>query len=200
MFDRYSVIDMFGPFYGENWYPAEFSDGVAFRWTGPEPTSTIRAPTLGARDLRFRWVFSCQPQEHQTKKLDWRVNGKRVAPLWATIGSYATAWADVHLQTREPSAVVSIAVPPRLLPRSDGPIENRRLGLAVHKLEIFALDAEVLGVEAKRLQTELDARELEIQELMNSTSWKLTRPLRWLKETVTRPGPSAHLSHSQSGD
>ena len=94
-------------------------------------------------------------------------------------------WADVRLAAAPVSAVkVSIAVPHRLRSPSDDAEDTRTLGLAVHKLEVFALDPDALGVEVQRLQDELDAREREIADLQNSTSWKMSRPLRWLKESL----------------
>ena len=184
MFDRYSVIDMFGPFYGENWHPAEIAEGLTFRWSGPEPRSSLRAPTLGARDLRLRWTLSILPQEHQLAELEWMVGGQRMAPQWAMRSGYATLWADVHLAEPEQAIEVSLAVPRRLRAPLDDPDDARALGLAVHKFEVFALDADALGAEARRLRAELDARERDMSSLLNSTSWKLSRPLRWFKENM----------------
>ena len=185
MFDRYSIIDMFGPFHGDNWYPPEIAGGITFRWTGPAEQSFIRVPSLGARDLRLRWTFPILPQEHQLGELHWSADGSKLAPHWAMRSGYTTLWADLHINEPKIALKVTIGVPHRLKMSDDNPDDTRVLGLAVHKLEIFALDADTLGVEAQRLRSELDMREREISDLQESTSWKLTRPLRWLKESFS---------------
>jgi len=65
VFDKYSVIDMFGPVYGENWHKAEIHDGLTYRWTGPGRTSSLRIPTMGASEIRLRWILAVAPTDDQ---------------------------------------------------------------------------------------------------------------------------------------
>ncbi len=206
MFDRYSVLDMFGPFYGENWHHAEIAEGVSFRWSGPDLTSNVRLPTLGAREIRIRWTLSILPQEEQIAGLIWTIDGV-VAPLrWALRSGYATFWADVPVRTPAPSVLATITVPERRREPQDDAGDTRVLGLAVHKVEVFALKEEAIGEEARRLEQEvrllherLSRCEADKAAVLQSTSWKVSSPLRWLKRLG---GESAQpsLSHEAGPD
>ena len=225
MFDTYGSIDLFGPFYGANWHAAEMVDGLTYRWSGPQQTSSIRAPTLGARDLRVRWTFAFAPQEEQLKGLIWSVDGKEGPLNWTLRSGYAVLWGDFQVASKESFVIVTLTVPDRDK-EPHKPVDPRTLGLAVHKLEVFALDGATIGQQAFELRRELaelavkldlaeeqlvrakmeaadhntrsealcahlheeiDARDRSINDLLNSTSWMVSRPLRWLMSSLHRP-------------
>jgi hypothetical protein len=204
MFDRYSGIDLFGPFYGKNWHAAELSDGLTYRWSGPETTSSLWAPSLGARELRIRWTFAFPPQEGQLDKLSWSVDGEPGPLNWSLRGGHAVLWGDFTIASNEPSLLVSLSVPERQWQPQEAP-DSRTLGLAVHKLEVFALDHTLIGQQADELrhellglrfklkgaeaqlaylQGEVEGRDHRIDAMLNSTSWRVSSPLRWFARTL----------------
>ena len=204
MFDRYSGIDLFGPFYGTNWHAAEISDGLTYRWSGPERTSSLRAPSLGAREVRVRLTFAFPPQEGQLGELSWSVDDQPGPLNWSIRGGYGTLWGDFTIVTSEPSLLVSLTVPERQWQPQET-ADPRTLGLAVHKLEVFALNHAIIGQHADnlrhelfglagklkateaqlaRLQEEVEGRDHRIEAMLHSTSWKVSAPLRWFARSL----------------
>ena len=61
---------------------------------------------------------------------------------------------------------------------------SRMLRASEEEIEVLKKEIRILRAEEeeiKFLKEEIRQKNAAIQELMNSTSWKLTRPLRWLK-------------------
>ncbi len=202
MFDRYSFIDMFGPIYGENWHPAEIVDGLTYRWSGPRTPSSLRIPTLRARQIRLRWILACHPKEYQLCNLGCTVDGEAVDLRWAMRGAFSTLWADIGLKSTAPWVLTELTAPPAALPQDIASEGGHSRGLAVHRVEIFALEEEAVGEQAQRLEsriselqaaldaagrqlatreTELADRETQLKEVLTSPSRKAPQPLRWLK-------------------
>jgi hypothetical protein len=186
VFDKYSVIDMFGPVYGENWHKAEIHDGLTFRWMGPGRTSSLRIPTMGASEIRLRWILGVSPTDAQLSDVRCVVDEQDVTLRWAMRGAYSTLWADIKLQSGRPAVVATLTAPLRD-PAQDG----HATGLAVSRVEIFALDEALVGAHAQaatdelaRLRRRTAIAEDELGQVYSSTSWKVSAPLRWAKRAI----------------
>ncbi len=156
MFDKYSVIDMFGPVYGENWHKAEIRDGLTFRWTGPGRTSSLRIPTMGASEVRLRRILAFAPADHELSDIQCTVDGREAPVRWAMKGSYATLWSDVKLRSASPTALATLTAPTRPASEdADVGKDARTIGLAINRVEIFALDTALIGAQAQATSEKL---------------------------------------------
>ena len=197
MFDRFSIVDMFGPFCGDNWHPAELRDGLTYRWMGPAPLSSITLSTLGARHVRIRILLAFHPQEHQLANIKCEINGREVVLHWAMRGLLSSFWSDIELPLLSSCMVATISTPPRI-PTEPG--NERALGLAISRIEIFALSEMIIGEQNTRFAEELDRLRSKIaalsvslaetekanEAIIASTSWKVSKPIRSLKSAYKK--------------
>lgn len=161
MFDRYSVIDMFGPIYGENWHNSEINNGSTYRWSHPHPGATLLVPTLGALQIRLRIILAEPPEPVQLDQLELIVNGTPTPLRWSMNGPFVSLWTDIALEKAVSSIPLKIIVPPRSSETAQSDV--RKLGLAVSRVEIFALEEEALGFHNYILQDQLRALRLELE-------------------------------------
>ena len=161
MFDRYSVVDMFGPIYGENWHQPELHDGLTFRWSYADLETTLLVPTLGAPQVRFRLVLARLPDLAQLDKMDFTIDGRPATLRWSMKGPHVALWTDVIFERGVRSARIKFVVPPRAMQSSM--VETRLLGLGVNRVEIFALEEEAIGLQNQALQEQLREARLALE-------------------------------------
>ena len=153
MFDRYSVIDMFGPIYGENWHNPELHDGLTYRWSHPNPDAMLVVPTLNASQIRLRIILAHPPQARQLDELGLTVDGRPAALRWSMRGPFVNLWTDLAFEHAIRSVKIRITSP--ACATSPSSVDTRLLGLAVNRVEVFALEEEALGVQNQDLQDQL---------------------------------------------
>lgn len=68
---------------------------------------------------------------------------------------------------------------PWMLFELDGIMSPQKISI---RLNYLAIDHEIYPEIVKIKEMEIEQKQKTIEEILNSTSWKLTRPLRWLKE------------------
>ena len=175
MFDRYSVIDMFGPIYGENWHTPELHDGLTYRWSHPNPDAMLVVPTLNASQIRLRIILAHPPQARQLDELGLTVDGKPAALRWSMRGPFVNLWTDLAFEQAVSSVKIRITSPACAMPPSS--VDTRLLGLAVNRVEVFALEQEALGVQNQDLQDQLrQAREQLRQAQLDLTAARQPAP------------------------
>lgn len=168
------MIDMFGPIYGRNWLQPRIADGLTYRRMQGGDAS-IKLPTLGEASMRVVVVLGAQPPQDQLEATVLTVNGAPVRHAWGQHGGTTSLW----FEAASPSGA-AFELGLQCSEIEGGPNEGL-VGLSVSRIDLWSL-AESPPVEA--LQQEISARDATIQELMSSTSWKLTAPLRWFKEAL----------------
>jgi FkbM family methyltransferase len=108
----------------------------------------------------------------------------------------ASAQRDVALVERDAELVerdAANAQRDRAVAERDAALVERDAASAQRDRAIAERDAELVERDAANAQrdravVERDQRKAEADALYNSTSWKLTRPLRWARTTVARSG------------
>ena len=58
-------------------------------------------------------------------------------------------------------------------------------GLPVYGMKLGNVGFLMNRYRSDELQERLEQREQELEELLNSTSWRITAPMRWLKRRLT---------------
>ena len=177
MFDRYSVIDMFGPVYGENWHSPELHDGLTYRWSHPYPSATLVIPTLNALQARLRIILAHPPDLIQLNQLVLTVAGEPKKLRWSMKGPLVNLWTEILFEQPASSVQITISVPPRSSVLST---DTRQLGLAVNRVEVFAIEEGAVGVQNQDLQDQIRVLQMELKALRQRPS-SLT-----LKERLTK--------------
>jgi len=125
---------------GDNFYASEpFGNNDYFRWTGPERLNNFHVPIDRdvERTLRLSVVNAIKPEILRSIKL--YIDGELVAYDIEQRGEGVELIATLPASNRTQDTLVSMFIPHLFSPSevNPGSTDNRKLGVAFHKLEVM---------------------------------------------------------------
>ena len=131
-------------FLGTGWHEIEKVDQVYFRWTGPEPVSTIHLYPQRSQSNRLNMIIHASASENILKVLRLEADG---IPLQTTLSkkrepAYLTAVLPADLSKREgDKTVLTLHLPKTSATSQINPDtnDNRVFGIALQRIDIFPL-------------------------------------------------------------
>ncbi len=139
-------------FLGTGWHEIEKVDQVYFRWTGPDPISTIHLYPQRSQGNRLNMIIHAAASENILNGLRLEADG---TPLHITLSkkrgpAFLTAVLPKDLSKREHEKTVFTLRLPKTLPSSQagqGRTDSKLLGIALRRIDIFPLSRSLFTAQ-----------------------------------------------------